>query len=78
MDRHGHTVCTPRADPSVKPEPILSFTSGYVQRGLALLPKQGDRKPWRLDQNYLKDVITLRFKAIDDGALVFGRATPDR
>ena len=74
MDRHGHTVCTPRSDPSVQPEPILDFSSGYVQRGLPLLPKQGDRKPWRLDQNYLLDVITLRFKAIDDGALEFGRA----
>ena len=75
MDRHGHTVCTPRSDPSVRPEPILSFTSGYVQRGLPLLPQQGDRKPWRLDQNYLLDVLTLRFKPIDDGALVFGRGT---
>ena len=74
MDRHGHTVCTPVADASVQPEPILTFTSGYVQRALPLLPKQGNRKPWRLDQNYLLDVMTLRFKAINDGVLSFGRA----
>ena len=74
MDRHGHTVCTPRSHPDVRPEPILSFTSGYVQRALTLLPSQGDRKPWRLDQNYLLDVITLRFKPIEDGELLFGRA----
>ncbi len=74
MDRHGLTVCTPVPDASVQPEPMLSFTSGYVQRGLAVLPKQGNRKPWRLDQNYLLDVLTLRFKAIDDGVLAFGRA----
>jgi hypothetical protein len=74
MDRHGHTVCTPRSNPDVRPEPILSFSSGYVQRALSLLPSQGDRKPWRLDQNYLLDVITLRFKPIEDGELLFGRA----
>jgi cation diffusion facilitator CzcD-associated flavoprotein CzcO/acetyl esterase/lipase len=73
MDRHGLSVCTPVPDASVQPEPILSFSSGYVQRGLAVLPKQGDRKPWRLDQNYLLDMLTLRFKAIDDGVLSFGR-----
>ena len=73
MDSHGYTVCTPMHEASVKPEPMLSFTSGYVQRGLALLPKQGDRKPWRLDQNYLLDMLTLRFKRIDDGVLSFTR-----
>ena len=62
---------------TVQPEPILTFTSGYVQRGLPLLPKQGNRKPWRLDQNYLLDVLTLRFKAVDDGVLSFDRATAD-
>ena len=77
MDRNGYTVCTPLLDTSVRPEPILSFTSGYVQRGLALLPKQGDRKPWRLDQSYLLDLLTLRFKPIDDGVLLFARPVVD-
>tara|TARA_B110000259_G_scaffold187923_1_gene244019 strand:+ start:1542 stop:3962 length:2421 start_codon:yes stop_codon:yes gene_type:complete len=74
MDHHGMNVCMPVPDTAVQPEPILSFSSGYVQRGLAILPKQGDRKPWRLDQNYLLDLLTLRFKAIDDGVLSFGRS----
>ena len=75
MDRHGYTVCTPvQHDPSVVPEPVLGFSSGYVQRALPLLPQQGDRKPWRLDQNYLLDLLTLRFDRIDDGVLTFGRA----
>ncbi len=73
MDRHGHKVCTPVPDADVQPEPILNFSSGYVQRGLAVLPKQGHRKPWRLDQNYLLDMLTLRFRAIDDGVLSFGQ-----
>ncbi len=74
MDRHGYTVCTPMHDASVVPEPVLTFTSGYVQRALPLLPQQGDRKPWRLDQNYLLDLLTLRFGRIDDGVMAFGPA----
>lgn len=62
------------ADGSIGTEPMLDFTSGYVQRAIKNLPKQGDRKPWRLNQNYPKDIINLRHKAIDDGALVFSKA----
>ena len=36
-----------------------------------LLPKQGDREPWRLRQNYLHDVRTIRRGPIDDGVLRF-------
>ena len=67
-------VTTP--DPTVRPEPVLTFTSGYVQRALHMLPSQGHRKPWRLDQNYMKDMLTLRLKAIDDGVLAFGKTGP--
>lgn len=71
MDRHGYAVCTPREDPGVVREPVLNFSSGYVQRALPMLPQQGDRKPWRLGQNYFADVWTLRFGRIDDGVLAF-------
>jgi cation diffusion facilitator CzcD-associated flavoprotein CzcO/acetyl esterase/lipase len=71
MDQHGYAVCTPREDPGVVREPVLNFSSGYVQRALPMLPQQGDRKPWRLGQNYFADVWTLRFGRIDDGVLAF-------
>ena len=73
MDRHGQAVCTPTRDASVAPEPFLTFTSGYVQRAVAMLPKQGNRKPWRLYQNYLLDLLTLRFGKVDDGVMAFSR-----
>ena len=49
----------------------MDFQSGYVLRMLDRLPKQGDREPWRLRQNYLHDVRTIRRDAIDDGVLAF-------
>ncbi|MEA3060365.1 MAG: monooxygenase [Sphingomonadales bacterium] len=71
MDEHGYSTCMPVADSSVKPEPFLTFTSGYVQRALASLPRQGDRAPWRLYQNYALDLVSLRFGRIEDGTLRF-------
>ena len=72
MDKKGWTSCTPiLSDGSIATEPASDLASGYVQRALHLLPKQGDKYPWKLNQNYIKDMIALRFKSIDDGYLVF-------
>ena len=49
----------------------MDFASGYVQRSLHLLPKQGDRAPWRLKQNYLLDLRLIRHGKVDDKALQF-------
>lgn len=74
MDRRGYKQCTPRQpDPTITPEPLLSFTSGYVQRAADTLPHQGSKKPWKLYQNYLLDLITLRFGAVNDGTMEFKR-----
>ena len=76
MDPHGQALCTPTVDPAVAPQPFLTFTSGYVQRAIAMLPKQGDRKPWKLYQNYLLDLLTLRLGRVDDGVMAFAPAQP--
>jgi monooxygenase len=74
MDQHGYVQCTPRQpDPSVTEEPVLNFTSGYVQRALDTLPKQGSKRPWKMYQNYILDMLTMRFGAIDDGTIEFKR-----
>ncbi len=63
-------------DPSVSPEPILDFTSGYVQRSVADLPKQGSKEPWKLRQNYAVDLRKLRYGSLEDGAMQFKRRVP--
>jgi cation diffusion facilitator CzcD-associated flavoprotein CzcO len=74
MKASGARVCTPRlADAAMALEPFVDFSSGYFQRELARLPKQGRVKPWKLNQNYLRDIVALRFSRIDDGVLQFGR-----
>ncbi|MFC6287153.1 flavin-containing monooxygenase [Nocardioides sp. GCM10027113] len=71
LDAHGHRVVVPEPDPTVEPVPFLPLTSGYIQRAAHLLPRQGDRAPWRLAQNYLADRRTMRCEPIDDGVLAF-------
>ena len=71
MDEHGHTSVVAEPDPAVTPTPFIPLKSGYVLRSAHLLPQQGDRDPWRLRQNYLSDVRTIRKHPIDDGVLSF-------
>jgi len=74
MRRRGETVAVPRLpDPAPAREPMLEFTSGYVQRAVGLLPSQGPEAPWRVHQNYAKDLLALRFSRIDDGTLALSR-----
>jgi len=75
MRERGLDIVVPERDPSVAEEPFMDFQAGYVQRSLHLLPKQGSRAPWRLRQNYLRDVLTVRRGRLDDPALRFSRAT---
>jgi monooxygenase len=74
MDRHGYVACTPRQqDASVRPEPLIDFSSGYVRRAIDQFPRQGSKRPWRLYQNYVRDLFSLRFGAVSDKALEFTR-----
>jgi hypothetical protein len=56
----------------VESRPFLGFTSGYVQRAQSQLPQQGSRRPWQVYQNYLQDMITIRYGRIADGVMRFG------
>ena len=72
MDQHGYNICTPRVnDPDIGEEPVIDFNSGYVLRALHTLPRQGSKTPWRLHQNYMKDLRMMRYGRLDDGTMEF-------
>ncbi len=78
MRAGDHDRCTPRLRPSdagmpVRPY-ILGFSSGYLQRVMASLPKQGDREPWLNPQDYLGDRERFLEAPLDDGVLAFEKA----
>ncbi len=72
MDHHGYSVCTPRLnDPDVGDQPVIDFNSGYVLRAMPTLPRQGAKAPWRLHQNYVKDLSLMRYGRVEDGTMEF-------
>jgi len=76
MDRRGLAVCMPRLpDGPIERQPMLDFSSGYVRRAEPFLPKQGPRPPWRVHQNYVRDLAALRFGTVKDGVMEFRRGS---
>jgi cation diffusion facilitator CzcD-associated flavoprotein CzcO len=74
MDRKGYRYCMPHnGDPALEAEPWVDFSSGYIQRALKQQPKQGSKRPWKLYQNYVLDLTSLRFGALRDQAMTFAR-----
>jgi monooxygenase len=74
LRERGYDTVVPERDPSVVEQPFMDFSSGYVQRSLHLLPKQGSRAPWRLRMNYLRDLVTIRRGRLEHESLRFSRS----
>jgi cation diffusion facilitator CzcD-associated flavoprotein CzcO len=75
MDEHGYDRCTPTVnDPALEPQPFIDFSSGYVLRSIDKFPKQGSKAPWKLYQNYARDIVSLKYGALEDGAMEFVRS----
>jgi cation diffusion facilitator CzcD-associated flavoprotein CzcO len=78
MDGRGYDTATPSA-PANEPadRPFLDLTSGYVQRSVEQLPRQGRRAPWRMHHNYLKDAVHMR-RSVEDEGMTFARSASSR
>ena len=67
MDRTGAQTVTPEFDPGqFATEPLLDFDAGYIKRAQHILPKQGSAAPWKVYQNYLRDLWALRWASVRD------------
>jgi monooxygenase len=79
MRRNDYQVATPSLPAGAESwprRPLIELTSGYVLRGLAALPKQGPAPPWRLYQNYLRDVLLMRRGPLTGDGMRFSRLRP--
>jgi len=81
LDAHDKVACLPRrAHSGIEPEPMLDFSSGYVQRAAGVLPKQGSEAPWKVHQNYALDLAAHKLSPVADGTMHFiaaGQALDD-
>jgi cation diffusion facilitator CzcD-associated flavoprotein CzcO len=77
MDELGAESVVPRLRPDDADMELLpwvdpeNFNPGYLRRGLHLLPRQGDRDPWRHRQDYWRERDIFPTWDLDDGALAF-------
>ncbi|MFC9691787.1 flavin-containing monooxygenase [Kribbella sp. NPDC056951] len=75
----GTDICLPEIDAAeydAPRRPVVDLSSGYIQRAAGILPRQGPNGPWRLRQNYPRDLLMFRFGSIEDGVLKFTRRAP--
>ena len=71
MARRGYSTVTPRIKGELGEIPMLDFDASYVLRAREMMPKNGDRLPWKNHQDYIRDFISLRIGGINDKELEF-------
>lgn len=59
MESKDVAAIEPSPSTTLTPQPLFNLTSGYVQRSVANFPRQGERAPWRIRQNYPIEAATL-------------------
>ncbi len=78
MDRQGMRQVTPQPHGEKDAAHFVEkFSSGYVQRAINVWPKQGAKSPWRVYQNYFRDIVNLRWSSLRDGALQFSNSVAE-
>jgi cation diffusion facilitator CzcD-associated flavoprotein CzcO len=71
MDKTNTREVVPELNEHLDDIPLIDFSSGYIERAKGKLPKQGTKKPWKLNQNYAKDIVNFRYAKLDDDVLKF-------
>jgi len=72
MTAKNLSVCTPKFDhQNMEQEELLDFDAGYILRAKHLLPKQGAKAPWKVHQNYIKDLFALKYSSVKDKYLQY-------
>jgi len=77
LDASGTRQCLPElrdAERDMEKRPwVTGFSSGYLQRVMGDLPKQGDHAPWTNPQDYRLERRWAKSSELEDGVLTFSR-----
>ncbi len=75
MDEHQYAKCVPMlSDSDLKLESFVDFNSSYILRYIDDYPKQVDKEPWKLKQDYFVDYKKLKKEKVNDGIMEFTSA----
>ncbi|WP_159842614.1 flavin-containing monooxygenase [Nocardia sp. CY41] len=78
MDRRGYAAVVPEPQGELAEHPLLDLASGYIQRSIGDFPRQGDRHPWKVRQNYLLDSATTLRTDLDKTLTGTPKSAPRR
>ena len=67
-------VLTPEDEAKIEEDDVFDFSSGYIQRGKHIMPRNSIEYPWRLNQEYVLDRKRMADDPLLDGLLTFRRA----
>ncbi|MEQ5787663.1 NAD(P)/FAD-dependent oxidoreductase [Erythrobacter sp. NFXS35] len=67
-------VLTPEGEAAITEDDVFDFSSGYIQRGKHIMPRNSVSYPWRLNQEYVLDRKRMKADPLLDGILTFSRA----
>ena len=78
MRASGSDIATPvmsaETEANIVEDDIFDFSSGYIQRAKAIMPKSGVAYPWRLNQEYVSDRKMMKERPVRDGLMTLTRA----
>ncbi len=76
MARTGTHVVTPvlPANHDLVEDTDPAFSSGYLRRGLGLMPRSSTQRRWQLSHDYLADRAFFAHDSLEDGVLHFEQA----
>jgi hypothetical protein len=76
MDAKGTPIANPHLEDADMPRLpwVDDFSAGYFARSFDKLPKNGDRHPWRVLQDYKAEKKILTEDPIEDGVMQFTKA----
>lgn len=66
MRKRNKKIIVPNGNPNMETQPFVNLSSGYIQRSLKMMPKQGKKNPWTVYQNYLLDSFSLKVRPLKD------------
>jgi cation diffusion facilitator CzcD-associated flavoprotein CzcO len=66
-------VLTPEEEAKIVEDDVFDFSSGYIQRGKHIMPRNSISYPWRLNQEYVVDRKRMKEDPLLDGILTFTR-----
>ncbi|WP_425860821.1 alpha/beta fold hydrolase [Arthrobacter sp. TWP1-1] len=76
LDANEYVSATPLTPVGEIASPFLDLDAGYIRRGVGEMAKQGSRVPWRLHQNYIKDIRLFSTRRLEDGSMSFQGRQP--